>query len=512
MTGSLSNGPLTIGLDAGTTAIKAAAYASDGRRVAYYRAPMQVLRPSPGFSEQSMEAVWQTVLTCLRGVIEQIDASTVRSIGVCGQGDGLWMLDGNKKPLRNAILWNDRRADALVSDWMEDGTSDRLSRFSRTANWSGTSGSALRWLADNQPDVLDAAHHILFCKDWITYRLSGVIGSDYSDASIPFLDLSLQSYASEAFSLLGLPDLSNRFSQPARASAKAGNLLSGVAERLGLPTDVSVATGALDLASMMVGLGLNQPGDMVFILGTTAVFSYVMPPEPFDVPPVGATAHHPFTDDWIRILAPQSGASAFDWFAALHPKTFGGESAAEIAAKINDAAKDVPPGANGVLFLPFLTGERAPFVAPHASASFLGMTATTTKADLARAVMEGASFSLLHCFQSGSVPAPKQVILTGGGARNPLWCQIVADVLGIEIVANEAEDHGLWGAALLGGAAAGLIDPFAGAQRVEERTVFTPDATAHAIYSRLFETYLAAIDASQAIWTATRNNRLGNRS
>lgn len=512
MTGSLANGPLTIGLDVGTTAVKAAAYTSDGRRLAYHRAPIQVLRPSPGLSEQSMEAVWQCVLTCMRGVVEQIDASTVRSIGVCGQGDGLWMLDANKKPLRNAILWNDRRADGLVSDWMEDGTSDKLSRFSRTANWSGTSGSALRWLADNQPDALDAAHHILFCKDWITYRLSGVIGSDYSDASIPFLDLSLQSYASEAFSLLGLPDLSNRFSPPVRASEKAGNLLPDVADHLGLPGDVSVATGALDLASMMVGLGLNQPGDMVFILGTTAVFSYVMAPEPFDEPPVGATAHHPFTDDWIRILAPQSGASAFDWFAALHPKSFGGESSAEIAAKINDAAKDVPPGANGVLFLPFLTGERAPFVAPHASASFLGMSATTTKADLARAVMEGASFSLLHCFKSGSVPAPKQVILTGGGARNPLWCQIVADVLGIEIVANEAEDHGLWGAALLGSAAAGLMDPLTGGERAEERTIFIPDATAHAIYSAVFEAYLAAIDASQAIWAATRNNRSGSRT
>lgn len=511
MTGSLANGQIAIGLDVGTTAVKAAAYSSDGRRLAYHRASIQVLRSSPGLSEQNMETVWQTVLTCLRGVIEQIDGRAVASIGVCGQGDGLWMLDANKMPLRNAILWNDRRADALVSGWMEDGTSDKLSRFSRTANWSGTAGSTLRWLADNQPDVVDAAHHILFCKDWITYRLSGVIGSDYSDASIPFLDLSLQSYAGEAFSLLGLPDLSNKFSPPMRASEKAGTLLPDIADHLGLPGDVSVATGALDLASMMVGLGLNQPGDMVFILGTTAVFSYIMPPEPFDGPPVGATAHHPFTDDWIRILAPQSGASAFDWFAALHPKSFGGESAAEIAAKINDAAKDVPPGANGVLFLPFLTGERAPFVAPHASASFLGMTATTTKADLARAVMEGASFSLLHCFKSGSVPAPKQVILTGGGARNPLWCQIVADVLGIEIVANEAEDHGLWGAALLGGAAAGLMDALAGGERAEERTIFTPDATAHAIYSGLFEAYLAAIDASQAIWAATRNNRSGSR-
>lgn len=509
---TISSEPLFIGLDAGTTGIKAGAYTADGRCVAQSRAPMQVLRPAPGHSEQSMEAVWQTALTCLKGVVDQIDPSTVKSIGVCGQGDGLWMLGSDKKPLREAILWNDRRADAFVAGWMEDGTSDQLSRYSRTAIWSGTSCSALRWLIDTDPDLLDSVHHIFYCKDWIILQLTGAVCTDYCDATIPFLDLASRRYASEAFSLLGLPDLSNRHPVPSPGSAKAGNLLPAVAEQLGLSEQVSVAVGTLDLASMMVGLGLNHPGDMLFILGTTAVFSYVMSPEPFDGPPLGATAHHPFTDDWLRILAPQSGASAFDWFAALHPKTFGGESAGEIAAKINDAAKDVPPGANGVLFLPFLTGERAPFVAPHASASFVGMTAATTKADLARAVMEGASFSLLHCFRSAALSAPSRVILTGGGARNPLWCQIVADVLGIEIVANAAEDHGLWGAALLGGSAAELMDPFSGADRVEERSVFTPDPSAHAIYRDVFEIYLAAIESSQSIWTAMRHSPVKDAS
>jgi sugar (pentulose or hexulose) kinase len=140
------------------------------------------------------------------------------------------------------------------------------------------------------------------------------------------------------------------------------------------------------------------------------------------------------------------------------------------------------------------------------------MTATTTKADLARAVMEGTSFSLLHCYKSAEVSAPKQVILTGGGARNSLWCQIVADVLGIEIVANEAEDHGLWGAALLGGAAAGLMDPLAGGARAEQRRTFTPDTDAHAIYTQLFDTYLTAIEASEAIWSVTRNTRSGRKA
>ena len=271
---------------------------------------------------------------------------------------------------------------------------------------------------------------------------------------------------------------------------------------VGLPA-IPVAVGTLDLAAMMTGVGLNAPGDMCLILGTTAVLSYIMPPEPFTQPPVAATVHHPITDDWIRVFAPQSGASAFDWFAGLHPNSFGGDDAGEIAAKINEIAQDVPTGANGVIFQPFLTGERAPFVAPDAAASFLGMRASTTKADLARAVMEGTALSLRHCLHSENSPTPERVVLTGGGARNALWCQIVADIMGLTILANAGEDHGLWGAAMIGGATTGALDPMT-VTRDEAFATYSPDADAHATYNVLFETYLKTIDASRAIWTAMR--------
>ncbi|MEP2137882.1 MAG: FGGY-family carbohydrate kinase, partial [Erythrobacter sp.] len=173
----------------------------------------------------------------------------------------------------------------------------------------------------------------------------------------------------------------------------------------------------------------------------------------------------------------------------------------DIAAKINAAAQDVPPGANGVLFLPFLTGERAPFVAPDAAASFHGMRASTTKADLACAVMEGTALSLLHCLKASGANAPKRVVLTGGGARNALWCQIVADILGVTILANAAEDHGLWGAAQYGAAAAGAMEPLS-VERDEAFDEFDPNAETRATYTALYETYLKAVEASRAIWAA----------
>lgn len=496
--------PLFVGIDVGTTAIKAGVFDLHGALIASDRKSISVLRPQEAWSEQDMDGVWGATLDCLKGAIAQVDGSAVRAIGVCGQGDGLWLLDADKRPVRNAILWNDQRAHQKIADWMDDGTSDKLAQYCQTANWPGTAGAALRWLADEEPRSLERAAHILFCKDWIGYCLTGMINTDFSDATIPFYDLQNERYAPETFALLGLPDLTDKLAPPRRATDPAGQIRPELATQLGVSPDTPIAVGALDLAGMMTGLGLNEIGDMCFILGTTAVFSYIAPPAPSAQAVDGATVHHPFTNDWIRVLAPQSGASAFDWFAALHPTAFGGLSAGEIAEQINEMAADISPGSNGVSFLPFLTGERAPFVAPHATASFLGMTSKTSKADLARAVMEGASFSLRHCLESAAVKPSATITLTGGGARNKLWCQIMADVLGVTIVANASEDHGLWGAAMIGGAAAGLIDPVQPARR-EDSLSYAPDQTAHATYDRLFDNYVQMIALSRGIWDIQRN-------
>jgi len=489
---------LYLGVDVGTTAIKVAAYTAAGVQRAAARETVTLLRPQAGFCELPMELLWQAVRRAMTRVLDEVGPGAVRSVGVCGQGDGLWMLDCDMQPVRNAILWNDARASDFVLAWGENGVSDAVSRHSRTAIWPGTAGAILRWIARHEPDSLAACAHILFAKDWIVWKLTGDLGTDFSDATIPFLDLETRRYAPEVFAALGLPDLTGKLPQPGRATAQAGFAGADV----GLD-GVPVARGALDLAAMMTGLGRRQTGDMCLILGTTAVVSYFMAPQPFDRPPLAATVHHPFDDLWIRVLAPQSGASAFDWFAALHPISFGGLDAGEIAARINELARAVPPGANGVMFLPFLTGERAPFVAPEASASFIGMRAHTTKADMARAVMEGAAYSLRHCLHAEGAPTPDRVMLTGGGARNGLWCQIVADVLGTTILANTAEDHGLWGAALIGGVAAGQLR-LEDARREEDLCVFPADPEASAVYAERFEIYVQAVEASRAIWAAMR--------
>ena len=154
-----------------------------------------------------MEEVWDVTRDCIRAASAKARGVPIASIGVCAQGDGLWALDKDLRPARNAILWNDSRGEDLVLDWIADGTSAKLSRFSRTSNWAGTAGTAFRWLKDNEPEAAARVAHVMFCKDWINLRLTGRLATDFSDGAIPFMDLESRTYADESFALLGIGEL-----------------------------------------------------------------------------------------------------------------------------------------------------------------------------------------------------------------------------------------------------------------------------------------------------------------
>lgn len=498
-------GQLFLGIDVGTTAVKAAVFDRHGSVQAIASVDAQSSHPASNLSEQDMNDVWRNVRMAITEVTSVSDARTIASIGVCGQGDGLWTLDANLEPVRPAILWNDQRASRYVQQWTEDGTSDLISRHCRTAIWSGTSAAAYRWLADNEPETAKRIAHLCHAKDWINLNLTGSLATDFTDASIPFLDLESAVFSEEVFRLAGVEALNGKMPQPRRPDTKLGTLDPGIASGLGLQGDLPVAVGAIDLAAMHVGLGLNSVGDTLLVLGTTAVVNTVTQPQPFKQPPVGATILHPLPDRWIRVLAPQSGASAFDWFADLHPDGFGGETAGDIAAKINNAARSVPPGSDGVLFLPYLTGERAPFVAPQASGAFLGLRSGTSRASMARAVMEGTAFSLRHCLDETGIGAPREIAITGGGARNDLWCSILASVLGTAVVATEESDHGLWGAALLGAGAAGLLDPYGVHRRQTSRHRHETNSQWTKHYDVAYRRYRSAIDIHAPFWNVAQD-------
>ncbi|MFY0595600.1 MAG: hypothetical protein JXQ85_04120 [Cognatishimia sp.] len=499
--------PLWLGIDVGTTAVKAAVYTSEGVQVSYGESSSAVMTPAPGHSEQDMLQVWQGVCDAVRNALKTVDTTQIESIGLAAQGDGFWATDLNGKPVGPAILWNDTRAAGILADLSKQELT-KIAHACHTSLWPGTVGPIYGWLKDNEPDRVRDIAHIMHCAGWVGLCLTGEVAVDFSDASIPFLDLNEGGYSDDALAALNAQDLKTCLLKPQSAETPLGRVSTEAARATGLPAGLPVSVGTLDLSAMIVGMGMESPGDTMMILGTTAVVNILRNEVTLDERPVGATAFHANGKTLTRILAPTTGAAAFDWFCALHPQTLGGETPAEIAGKLNALAREVPAGANGVTFLPYLNGERAPFVAPEATGGFFGLRSTSTKADMGRAVMEGAAFSLRDCYVSECGQLPNGIIrLTGGGAKNPLWCQIIADVMQTPIQVSDASDHGLWGAACLGAAANDKGAACTLAARDENSTVFHPNSTNGLAYDKAFAIYKSLSQTAQAFWAQTSKEK-----
>ena len=487
-----------IGLDVGTSAIKAAAYSPRGEAVAGSETATSLNRLPGGGVEQDMDEVWRAVSGVLSDLCAKIDVTQVRCLGVCAQGDGLWAVDDDGDPVGPAMLWNDTRAAADVLTLSESGALASVGRGCGTALWSGTCAPLWRWLRQNRSDESRKTAHVVTCADWICARLTGELVTDFSNASIPFLDFSTRAYGPAQIEALDCGDLSERLVQPQSADTMIGRVTADAAQATGLPEGLAVSVGTMDLAAMTVGLGLDRPGQSFMIIGTTAVVSILTDGIRQTDAPVGASALHPTSDAVIRVLAPTTGTGAFEWFAGLHPATLGGKNTALIADKMNRLVDSVPPGSNGVTFLPYLDGERAPFVAPDIRAGFIGMSAATTQADMARAVMEGTGFSLRHCIEEEGGLPEGAIRLTGGGSKNALWCQIVADIIGRPVVVSPASDHGLWGAACIGAAAAGYGSAVELSRRDEELATYAPDRQRRQAYDGVFARYRILSDSSRS--------------
>lgn len=480
-------GELWLGVDVGTTAIKAAAYDSHGRAVALAERSTAVLRPGHGHAEQNMQDVWQRVAPCLKELAEKCAGRRFRSLGVCGQGDGLWPLDAVGKPTHNAILWNDTRASADVDDLIASGAADAVGHGCHTSLWAGTSAILWRWLRRNAPEAAARTAHVVTCADWVALCLTGKLATDRSNGTIPFTDFAARGYGN-AIEALDCADLAPRLMTPRQATELLGGISAEAAAATGLPEGLPVSVGTLDLAAMIVGMGLDRPGQAMMIMGTTAVVNILTDHVTPQALPVGASVLHPTSDAIIRVLAPTTGASALDWFTALL-SPLGSAAEKQSIDELSALVSTGKPGANGVTFLPYLNGERAPFVMADMRATFHGMTSSTTKADLARAVMEGTALSLRHCCEEegGLKAAPVQ--LTGGGSRNEAWCQIIADVVGQAVVTNSAFDQGLWGAACFGAAATGLGNPVELARREETVRLYEPCPQRARDYDAVYRRY-----------------------
>lgn len=490
-----------IGVDGGTTAVKAVAFDMEGTIVATHHEAVPVIYGKGGEAEQDMNDLWHKVATCLRSVAEQVPEATILGIGLTGQGDGVWLVDEDGEPVRPAANWLDGRASNRVDQWNKDGRSKAVLDTTGTTTFAGLFPVLIEELAEREPENVARAATHLNCKDWLRFKLTGKRLTDYSEASRSFLDVRTGAgFNHELAEALGLSEFTRLLPEIARPDAPGLPLSEEAAQEVGIPAGTPVGIGMIDVAVTGMGLGTVNNGESWLILGTTGFVGTLLPnvtERRSDLSMVLATGNGPQV---LEFMAPMTGTPNLDWIRST--LGLGEKDWSEIEA----IACQSSPGSHGVVYLPYAApgGERAPFQDVNASASWQGMSLTSTPADILRSVYEGVVFSLVECIRALDITG--DIIVSGGGFRSDLLCQILSDVSGQKVLRQSAPEAGARGAAVLALVSCGKFAsvPQAAAALGAELETFTPNADLSDIYLRTYETFRKVRDGLAPVWPALR--------
>lgn len=500
-----------LGIDIGTSLIKSVIFDLDGVELGAGTHTVEVESPQPTWFQQDMGAVWRGAAATIKDAIAAagIDPAKIAVVGPTGQGDGAWMIDAAGEPVGPAPLWNDGRAGEITTRWEKEGVLAKLFPKGGTVLWPGAQAPLLAWLQENDPAALDRVATVFCCKDWVKYRLTGVICTDETDGSIPFMSMAARQYDMDQMALLGMSRFKDKLPPVKPAHEVIGFVTESAAVETGLKAGTPVVSGVLDVAANAVGIGAVNAGQSFTLLGTTALNAVILDQPRLEPADVGATVCHALPDRWIRVLGAMAGTPNLNWYIANMGQILKVEAAAQgvdVFQLLEQAVEQTPVGAGGVIFHPYLQGERAPFMNPAARAGFFGVSAETTRDHLARAVYEGVALSIRDCFESiGS--KVEQVMLAGGGASSPVWCQILADATGCTMFVPAGTQFGTLGAALIGAVGVGLFDNLATAveQCVKIERIYQPDPKNSPKYAALYNLYRHLIRQMEPFWAARQS-------
>jgi sugar (pentulose or hexulose) kinase len=484
--------PLFLAVDSGTTRMKAALLDARGRKRALVDCSLPVSHPFDGASEMDMPSVWAALCGLTRNLAERHPAlwPDLAGMAVSGQGDGLWPVDRAGEPVRPAILWNDTRARRL--DLPEGFEIEAFSRGNAvTPPFPGAVHLLLLWLRRNEPEGYQRIHCALHCKDWLAYRLTGELATDYTDASTAVMNVLERRYVGELLERMGIPEALGRLPDPRPAGSPLGRITPAASRQSGLPPGLPVLTGALDVAAVAAGAGAVLPGDAVAIVGTTLGNAVVLGRDQVDhTDSRGSTLCHVHPERYLRLMATSSGTGSLDWVRRL--------VAPDLAfTDLEPALARIPLGCEGAMFHPYLHGERAPFRNPLACGGFNGLTERHTPMHLLRAAHEGLALSFRDC--QHYLPAATRMTISGGGAASDLLCQMFADCLNRPVHRPGFSELGLAGTAQLVWRGLG----YAGDLPLQEDTPpreFLPDPVRHERFEDLYALFLTFRAGVEPYW------------
>ncbi len=468
-----------VGLDVGTSGVKGLRLSPEGEVLGRAEESYLLSIPQPGWAEQGPEGWWSAA----EAAVATLGGEDVAGIGLSGQMHGLVVLDADDRVLRPAILWNDQRTAAECAEIEARVGLRELIRLTGNRALPGFTAPKLLWLRRHEPDVYARIAHVLLPKDYVRLRLTGEHATDLADASgTLLLDVAHRRWSDEVLAALELPAqwLPSLLESPA---------VSGHTED-GIP----VAAGAGDQAAGAVGVGVDRPGPLSVVLGTSGVVFAALPG--YDADPEGRVHVfcHAVPGGWHAMGVMLSAAGSLRWLRQVVAPD-------EPYEKLVAEAERWPPGAEGLMFVPYLAGERTPHVDPAARGAFVGLELSHDRGALVRAVLEGVAFGLRDCLE---VLRPLGVDaevarVSGGGARSDLWLRIVASVLGMPLERTAADEGAAFGAALLGGVAGGVFPDVHEAVSATVRTTDTVEPEPEWI-----EPYAAAYDRFRSLYPALR--------
>lgn len=495
-----------LGIDVSTTATKAVLVDGSGAVVGVGASEYGFDIPRPGWSEQDPALWWDGAVAAIRSVLSStgIAGADVASIGLTGQMHGLVLLDAAGEVLRPAILWNDQRTQRQCDEIRTVIGRERLIELTGNDALTGFTAPKILWVRDEEPDVYARVRNILLPKDYVRFRLTGERATDCADGSGTILfDLAARTWSAEVVEALGIDPA--WLPTVAEGPSVTGVIRADAAAATGLRAGTPVVAGGGDQSANAVGMGVVEPGQMALSLGTSGVV-FVATDRPIVEPEGRLHAFcHAAPGRWHLMGVMLSAAGSLQWFRdALAPGVPFGD--------LVERAASVPAGSDGLLFLPYLVGERTPYPDPDARGAWVGLTVRHGFPHMTRAVLEGValglrdSLELIRSSIDGSIPS---IRASGGGTRSALWRQILADVLDVPVTTTATAEGAAYGAAVLAAAGAGWYGSVAEAANAFVEPVATcepgPDRAA---YDAAYEVYRSLYPALRPAFHALAGQRV----
>ena len=484
-----------LGIDVGTSGTKTLLINESGQVLAESDSGYPLHQPRPGWTEQDPEDWWKATVKTVRAVMKKSKCKPddVKAIGLSGQMHGSVFLDKNQEVIRNALLWNDQRTSAEC-DEITSAAGGRKALIKMVANpaLTGFQAPKILWLRNNEKRNFDKLTTVLLPKDEIRRRLTGELASEVSDASgTLLLDVVRRTWSKK---LLGKLDLDSSLLPPVVESDEVtGTLTADAAKKLGLTTQCKVVGGAGDCAAGAVGNGVVKKGVLSTSIGTSGVM-FVHSDEPqYDAGGRLHTFCHAVNGKWHMMGVNLTSGGSLQWWVESVLQGLQGITGNKTYSAATSEAEKAAVGSGGLIFLPYLNGERTPHADPNARGAFVGMNLTHKRADLTRSVMEGITFALkdsLDIIESLDVPV-REIRASGGGSKNPFWRQMQADMFGKKITSLTVEQGPAFGVALLAAVGDGAYRNIESACKatieIAEKT--SPNRSAVKQYDQLFPVY-----------------------